>query len=162
MRGWGISHTSIKSPPPLPAVFFLGRRFLGRCFLGRRFLGRRFLGRRFLGRRFLGRRFLGRRFLGRHFLGRRFLGRRSSFSRSSFSRHPEWKATSTALQPGHCSTHTETQTCMSHTVTTKHYITLDFLFFVLKDFRSIAAQHYQTLSRMNVPLKGSRKRAICI
>lgn len=73
----------------------------------------------------------------------------------------EWKATSTTLQPGHCSTHTQTQTCMSHTVTTKHYITLDFLFFVLKDFRSIVAQHYQTLSRMNVPLKGSRKRAIC-
>ena len=54
--------------PPLPAVFFLGRRFLGRCFLGRRFPGRRFL--------------------GRCFLGRRFLGPRSSFSRSSFSRHP--------------------------------------------------------------------------
>ena len=36
VRGWGISHTSIKPPPsPLPAVF-LGRRFLGRCFLGRR------------------------------------------------------------------------------------------------------------------------------
>ena len=102
VRGWGISHTSIKPPPSLPAVFFvlgrrfLGRRFLGRCFLGRRFLGhrflaRRFLGRRFLGHRFLGRRFLGRRFLGRCFLGSRFLGRRSSFSRSSFSRHPKFK-----------------------------------------------------------------------
>lgn len=39
------------------------------------------------------------------------------------------------------STHTEDHTCMSHFVTTKHYITLDFLFFVLKDFRSIA-EHY--------------------
>ena len=38
-------------------------------------------------------------------------------------------------------THREDQTCMSYFVTTKHYITLDFLFFVLKDFRSIA-EHY--------------------
>ena len=47
VRGWGISHTSIKPPPPLP-TFFLGRRFLGHRFLGRCFLGRRFLGRCFL------------------------------------------------------------------------------------------------------------------
>ena len=39
------------------------------------------------------------------------------------------------------STHKEDQTFMSHFVTMKHYITLDFLFFVLKDFRSIA-EHY--------------------
>ena len=51
--GWGISHTSIKPPPPPSHGFFLGRRFLGHCFLGHRFLGRCFLGRRFLGRCFL-------------------------------------------------------------------------------------------------------------
>ena len=39
------------------------------------------------------------------------------------------------------STHTKDQTCMSHFVTMKYYITLVFLFFVLKDFRSIA-EHY--------------------
>ena len=39
---------------------------------------------------------------------------------------------------------------MSHVLTTKYYITLDFLFFVLKDFRSISEQHSWTLSWMNV------------
>lgn len=49
-----------------------------------------------------------------------------------------WKATSTALEYR-----------MYHVLTTKHYITLDFLFFVLKDFRSIA-EHSQTLPWTNV------------